>query len=65
MLGSSDSFFSKFKTGLSATNNVVIGRQKDRTLEDQLKSYGEDLHHEGNRVNLIYMDKEGNQMSLK
>ena len=44
-------------------NQVIIGRQKDATLDQQLKIHGGDQVQD--RVKLQYRDKEGNQLSLK
>ena len=58
MLGSSNSYFAAFKNKVQA-NDVVVGRQKDRTLEQELREHGEDARDD-NGVNLIYRDKQGN-----
>lgn len=51
--------------GAAASNNIVIGRSNDQTLEKQLKEHGLDQNQEKDRVKLQYRDKEGNQLSLK
>ena len=45
--------------------NKVFGRNKDKSLEQQLKSFGDQNNQELDRVKLDYFDKQGKKLSLK
>lgn len=46
------------------SKNMVFGRNKDQTMEKQLKSFGIESQ-DTDRVNIKYFDKEGKEISLK
>ena len=44
---------------------ITFGRNKDKTLEQQLSAFGIDKNQEGDRIQLQYVDKAGNKLTLK
>ena len=44
--------------------NITFGRNKDKALSEQLKSFGKEDQDE-DRVKLKYVDKKGKELTLK
>ena len=45
--------------------NKYIGRNKDKSGEDIMKTFGDDSNQDNDRVKLDYFDKKGRQLTQK
>ena len=45
--------------------STALGRNKDKSLEQQLRAFGDTKNQEDDRVKLEYFDKKGKKLTLK